>query len=172
MNNQDRTISRLYTEVYGNVHAGTEFKEKIRTITEAGIKTTKRVSFKAVCIIAAAVLLITAGGLVVSASRGVYDTVIINGVEKKARYGDFGNGTRIWGYEDGDTMYTVYVYGDFVSAILIEDWTDFRSKVADFVFNNKENFNDPLTTAPETSQAEEIDQYLESSTQTQDGYYQ
>ena len=73
MNNQDRTISRLYTEVYGNVHAGTEFKEKIRTITEAGIKTTKRVSFKAVCIIAAAVLLITAGGLVVSASRGVYD---------------------------------------------------------------------------------------------------
>ena len=29
MNNQDRTISRLYTEVYGNVHAGTEFKEKI-----------------------------------------------------------------------------------------------------------------------------------------------
>ncbi len=113
MNNQDRTISRLYTEVYGNVHAGTEFKEKIRTITEAGIKTTKRVSFKAVCIIAAAVLLITAGGLVVSASRGVYDTVIINGVEKKARYGDFGNGTRIWGYEDGDTMYTVYVYGDF-----------------------------------------------------------
>lgn len=37
----------------------------------------------------------------------------------------------------------VYVYGDFVSAILIEDWTDFRSKVADFVFKNENRLDVP-----------------------------
>ena len=112
MNNQDKSIGRIYTELYGNVHADTEFRKKILTMTETGIKRTKS-SFKTICILAAAVLLITSGGIIVSATRGVYDTVVVNGEEKKARYGDFGNGTRIWGYEDGNTMYTVYVYGDF-----------------------------------------------------------
>ncbi len=37
----------------------------------------------------------------------------------------------------------VYVYGDFVSAILIEDWTDFRSKIADFVFKNENRLDVP-----------------------------
>ncbi len=75
-------------------------------------------------------------------------------------------------YYFSDENHPIYIYGYLQSCIVISDWDNFRAKVADFVFNNKENFNDPLTTAPETSQAEEIDQYLESSTQTQDGYYQ
>ncbi len=44
----------------------------------------------------------------------------------------------------------VYVYGDFVSAILIQDWTDFRSKVADFIFKDENRLD-----VPEQSQEEQ-----------------
>ena len=41
MNNQDKSIGRIYTELYSNVHADAEFREKILTMTETGIKRTK-----------------------------------------------------------------------------------------------------------------------------------
>ena len=45
----------------------------------------------------------------------------------------------------------VYVYGDFVSAILIMDWDDFRQKIADFVFNDENRLDVP----EQTEQTEE-----------------
>lgn len=77
-------------------------------------------------------------------------------------------------YYFSDESHPIYIYGYLQSCIVISDWDNFRAKVADFVFNDKENFNDDLTTAPKTSEAEGIDQYLESDQEgeAQDGYYQ
>ena len=34
MDNQDRKIRRLYTELYSNTHASEEFRSRVRTMTE------------------------------------------------------------------------------------------------------------------------------------------
>lgn len=112
MNNQDKTISRLYTELYANTHASYDFKNRIRTLTETQ-KHKKRISFRVVAVLVTVVILTTVGGVMVTASRGVFKTVFVNGEARTVRFGDFGNNTRIWGFDDGDMMYTAYVFGDF-----------------------------------------------------------
>ena len=112
MNNQDKAISKLYTELYTNTHASFDFKNRVRTLTETKTHK-KRISFRVVAILVAVVILTTIGSVIVTASRGVYKTVFFNGEAKTVRFGDFGNNTRIWGFDDGDTMYSVYVFGDF-----------------------------------------------------------
>lgn len=111
MDKQDKKISKLYKETYGNVHANNEFKEKV--INMKGKKSKKGKITKVVCALAAAVVLVMAGSVIVSASRIQYDKVVLNGEEKMARYVDFGTGTRLWECEANDTAYTVWIYGDF-----------------------------------------------------------
>lgn len=111
MNEQDKRISRLYKETYGNVQASEEFKEKVINMKEKKYKKGKIT--KVICALAAAVILVMAGSVIVSASRIEYDKIIFNGEEKMARYVDFGTGTRLWECEANDTAYTVWIYGDF-----------------------------------------------------------
>ena len=111
MTNQDKKIGKLYKELYGNANASDEFKEKVIS-RSAGKKKKGRIT-KVVCALAAAVVLVFAGTVMVSASRIEYDKVILNGEEKMARYVDFGTGTRLWECEANDTAYTVWTYGDF-----------------------------------------------------------
>ena len=50
----------------------------------------------------------------------------------------------------------VYVYGDFVAAILIIDWQDFRGKIADFIFND-ENKLKPSENSDSSEKTEDSD---------------
>ncbi len=111
MEQQDKRISELYTELYGNTHASGEFREKIHALPKK--KRKNRTVTKVICGLAAAVIMLIAGSVIVSASRTEYDTVIINGEEKKARYVDFGTNVRMWECVMNDTMYSVFIYGDF-----------------------------------------------------------
>lgn len=51
-------------------------------------------------------------------------------------------------YYFSDENHPIYIYGYMQSCIVISDWDNFRAKVADFVFNDKTEFNAPLTTEP------------------------
>ena len=112
MDKQEKKFSELYADIYGNTHADEIFKERVRTMTERKFKKSKTV-VKVICALAAAVVLVMAVGLVVSASRGEYINIMVNGEQKKARYGDFGNNTRLIQYTEGDTNYDTYIHGDF-----------------------------------------------------------
>lgn len=111
MTAQDSRISKLYRETYGNVHASDELRERVINMTAK--KQRKGRITKVICAVVAAVILVMAGTIAVSASRIEYDTVMFNGAEKKARYVDFRTGTRMWKLIDNDTEYTVWIYGDF-----------------------------------------------------------
>ena len=115
----DSRISRLYRETYGNVHASDELRNRILNMTAK--KQTKRKITKVICAVAAAVILVMAGTIAVSASRIEYDTVMFNGVEKKARYVDFRTGTRMWELIDKNE---VGVYG--------RDW-DLDEEIVEYV---------------------------------------
>lgn len=58
-------------------------------------------------------------------------------------------------YYFSDENHPIYIYGYMQSCIVISDWDNFRAKVADFVFNNKTDFNSPLTTEPISEETEE-----------------
>ncbi|MBQ5563731.1 MAG: hypothetical protein IIT39_10135 [Clostridia bacterium] len=112
MEKQDKNFSKLYTEIYENTHADQEFKERVRTMTEKKYKKPRTV-VKVVCAFAAALVLVMATGIIASASRGEYINITVNGEQKKARYGDFGNNTRLIQYTIGNTTYDTYIHGDF-----------------------------------------------------------
>ena len=57
-------------------------------------------------------------------------------------------------YYYSDEQHPIYIGGYLVSCIVIIDWDAFRTKVADFVFNDKEAFNDPNTMDEQTSSSE------------------
>ena len=111
MNMQDKEIGRMYKEIYENVHASEDFKEKVINMNNK--KSNKAKVIKTICALAAAAVAIAAGTMAVSASRAEFDTVIVNGKEEKARFIDFGTGTRMWEYINDDTSYSIYVHGDF-----------------------------------------------------------
>lgn len=111
MDKQDIRISKVYKETYGNVHASDELRERVMNMSAK--KQRKGRITKVICAVAAAVILVMAGTIAVSASRTEYDTVVLNGVEKKARYVDFRTGTRMWELIENDTEYTIWTYGDF-----------------------------------------------------------
>lgn len=113
MDAQDKKISQLYRELNSNIHASAELKERVITMTEKTSKK-RKVSFRVVCVAAALTVLASAIGIGVSASKeNKYDKIIINGVEKQAKFRDFENNTRVWCYENDDASYWAYVYGDF-----------------------------------------------------------
>lgn len=111
MNEQDKKIQQLYTEVYDNVHASDDLKGKVTAMKTT--KNIKRKIIKTVCVAAAAAVILTAGAMITSASMAEYDTIILNGQEEKARFVDFGTGTRMWECISGNTCYSVYIYGDY-----------------------------------------------------------
>lgn len=111
MTDKDKAIGTIYRETFANVRADEELKEKVMNIKAK--KTRKGKITKVICAVAAAAILVTAGSVMVSASRIEYDKIMFNGEEKMARYVDFGTGTRLWECEVNDTAYTVWVYGDF-----------------------------------------------------------
>ncbi len=127
MEQQDKTIGRLYKETYSGVHADSEFKESVRTMTNKSKSRSKKI-IRTVCIATALVVLAAAGGIIASASRGTYKTVIVNGEEKQARFGDYGNNVRVWCYQGDGSDYWVYVYGDFDAehdTLYFEDYGDY-----------------------------------------------
>lgn len=104
-------MGEYVTKKNDSVNTNTESNEKVINMT--GRKNKKSRITKILCAAAAAVVLVSAGSIIASASQGEYDTVIVNGEEKQARYVDFGSGTRMWEYDANDTAYTVWIYGDF-----------------------------------------------------------
>lgn len=62
----------------------------------------------------------------------------------------------------------VYVYGDFVAAILIIDWQDFRGKIADFIFNDENNLK-PSENSEDSDSSEESKKSDEQSVSEQTG---
>lgn len=111
MNEQDKKISRLYKETYGNIHASEDLKGKVINMTNKNNRKAKVI--KLVCAVAAATLALTIGTLAVSASRIQHDKVFVNGEEKSARFIDYGINTRMWECECNGTGYSVFVHGDF-----------------------------------------------------------
>ena len=111
MNEQDKKISRLYKETYGNIHASEDLKGKVINMTNKNNRKAKVI--KLVCAVAAATLALTIGTLAVSASRIQHDKVFVNGEEKNARFIDYGINTRMWECECNGTGYSVFVHGDF-----------------------------------------------------------
>ncbi len=76
-------------------------------------KSKKNTITKVICAAAAAAVLVSAGSIIASASQGEYDTVVINGEEKQARYVDYGTNVRMWECVVNDTSYCVFVHGDY-----------------------------------------------------------
>lgn len=111
MNEQDKKISRLYKETYGNVHASEDLKGKVTDMKNKNNRKAKVI--KLVCGVAAAAVALTVGTIAVSASRTKYDKIFVNGEEKNARFIDFGINTRMWECECNGTGYSIYVHGDF-----------------------------------------------------------
>ncbi len=112
MNEQDKMISKLYKETYGNVHASEDLKGKVMNMSNK--KNRKAKVIKLVCAIAAATMAVTIGAMAVSASRTQqYDKVYVNGEEKMARFLDYGINTRLWECEANGFCYSVFVHGDF-----------------------------------------------------------
>lgn len=117
MTNEDKRIRELYTEIYGNAVPSAEFKRKVRNMTENSKKRTK-ITMKVVCALTAAAVIAVAGGAIASATKGyrhqaVYDTVIVNGEEKKVKYGKQDNDVRFWEYVEDGKMCGVFVYGPY-----------------------------------------------------------
>ena len=94
MNEQDKKLSRLYKETYGNLRASEDLKGKVMDMTNK--KNHKAKVIKLVCAVAAAAMAVTIGTLAVSASRVQYEKVFVNGEEKNARFLDYGINTRLW----------------------------------------------------------------------------
>ena len=111
MNEQDKKISKLYKETYGNVHASEDLKGKVINMTNKNNRKAKVI--KLVCAVAAATMALTIGTLAVSASRIKHDKVFVNGEEKSARFIDYGINTRMWECECNGVGYSVFVHGDF-----------------------------------------------------------
>lgn len=111
MNEQDKKISKIYTETVENVHASEDLKDKVINMKKSRVKTGKVI--KIVCGFAAAVVVLAVGAMAVSASRAEFDTVILDGTETKAKYVDFGTGTRMWECIADDTSYCIFISGDY-----------------------------------------------------------
>jgi len=111
MNEQDKKLSRLYKETYGNLRASEDLKGKVMDMTNK--KNHKAKVIKLVCAVAAAAMAVTIGTLAVSASRVQYEKVFVNGEEKNARFLDYGINTRLWECETNGVCYSVFVHGDF-----------------------------------------------------------
>ena len=77
MNEQDKKISRLYKETYGNVHASEDLKGKVTDMKNKNNRKAKVI--KLVCGVAAAAVALTVGTIAVSASRTKYDKIFVNG---------------------------------------------------------------------------------------------
>ena len=110
MNEQDKKLSRLYKETYGNLRASEDLKGKVMDMTNK--KNHKAKVIKLVCAVAAAAMAVTIGTLAVSASRVQYEKVFVNGEEKNARFLDYGINTRLWECETNGVCYSVFVHGD------------------------------------------------------------
>ena len=117
MTNEDKRISELYTELYKNAVPSAEYKRKVRNMTENGKKATK-ITIKVFGAVAAAAVILTAGAAIAYASKGythqgVYDNIVVNGEEKKVKYGEYDNDIRFWSYDENGKNCSVFVYGPF-----------------------------------------------------------
>lgn len=117
MTNEDKRISELYTELYSNAVPSAEFKRKVRNMTENSKKATK-FTMKMFGVIAAAAVIVVAGAAIASAAKSyshkaVYDTIVVNGVEKKVKYGEYDNDIRFWSYDENGKSCSVFVYGPY-----------------------------------------------------------
>ncbi len=117
MNNEDKRLQQLYTELYDNTHASAELKGKVRNMSNTSAKRAHK-TIKLGAALAAAAIIAVGGTLVTAATHktyiGQYTTAYVNGEEVQARYGAWENiGTYIVEADMNGKTYTAYVHGDF-----------------------------------------------------------
>ena len=163
MNNEDKRLSKLYTELYEGAHASEEFRRKVRNMTESNSKTKIRFTFKSAMAVAAAIALFTiAGTAIASANKGLahdYVSIVFNGEERKAAYEKLDDNMHMWSFVKDNLQYGVTVYGDFdpkTQVIYFEDRDNY------VIASDSPNPELNLYTAIESSPYAEIidEQYL------------
>lgn len=130
----EKKISDLYNGTFDNINASSELMESVKSVPT--MKRSRRPSakiYKVAFALAAALVLTVAGTAIASANKGykyqgVYDTVVLNGVEVSAKFADFGNNVRSWDIEQDGLGYGVFIYGPYDTendTLYLKDFGDY-----------------------------------------------
>ncbi len=115
----DEELREFCDKAFADIHASTELQEKIKKVKDGDVKEMKKSTGKIIKMfvtVAAAAALIVAGTAIVSAAKtykGDYETVVLNGVETKARYGKVNTNVYFIEAYEGKTAYSVWIRGDY-----------------------------------------------------------
>lgn len=149
--NTDERMRNLYANGLRGIHVSENFSRKVINMTE---KSKKRpyLTMKAVCAVVAAAVLVVVGAVIGSASRGYkgeYRTVILNGIETKARYGQLNDHCWVLETSGNGFSYNIWIYGEFNAdneKLYIEDKGDYV--VASTEANPQLNLYDKIGDSP------------------------